>query len=162
MASGLVINSVQDALAIASQILETAQQEVVWLIPPSLIPLLVQYDFGERATPLLKRGGVSRGIVPLSHANVEAIQESLSRGEEVRHSGEVHELYMFVGDKQYSVSAINIGIEEYTLDVPTAAFWSEDPAYAEYLLTSFERVWSQATPAQERIRELMEHKEGQN
>ncbi len=155
MPSGLVINSVKDVLAVASQILETARQEVVWLIPPSLVPLLVHYSFTEKTRPFMGQGGISRGILPLSASNVEATQGSLSRGEEIRHSDEVNELYMFVGDKQYSVSAINIGVEEYTLDTPVTAFWSESPTYAEYLLTSFESVWSRAVPAEERIQKLL-------
>ncbi len=149
MTSGIVISSVRDALAIASQILE-ATEEIVWLIPPSLVPLLRRLNFeNDSITPFLQRGGVSRGIIPLSHANVESMQTSLSRGEDVRHSDEVHELFMLVGDKQHSVSAINIGVDEYTLDTPIVAFWSEDPTYAEYLLASFESAWS-----------LKEHLEG--
>ncbi|MGZ4846747.1 MAG: hypothetical protein ACXV7G_11995 [Halobacteriota archaeon] len=155
MASGIVINSVQDALAVASQILDEAQQEVVWLIPPSLIPLLVRHDFAERTTPFLKRGGVSRGIIPVSHANVDAIQTSLSRGEDVRHSDRPQELFMFIGDRRYSVSAINVGVDEFTLATPVVAFWSENPTYAEYLLASFESAWSQAVPAAHRIEELL-------
>ncbi|MGZ4909089.1 MAG: hypothetical protein ACXV5F_10625 [Halobacteriota archaeon] len=156
MASGIVINSVRDALAVASQILEAAQQEVVWLIPPSLVPLLVRFNFAsENITPFLQRGGVSRGIIPLSYANIEAMQTSLSRGEDVRHSDEVHEMFMLVGDRHYSVSAINIGAGEYTLDTPIVAFWNEDPTYAEYLLTSFENAWSHAVPAAQRIEELV-------
>ncbi|MGZ4847061.1 MAG: hypothetical protein ACXV5H_10375 [Halobacteriota archaeon] len=155
MTSGIVINSVLDALAVASQILEAAHDEVVWLIPPSLIPLLARYSFAEKITPFLKQGGVSRGIVPLSHANVEEIQASLARGEDVRHCDEVRELFMFVGDKQHSISAINTGVHNLTLDTPVIAFWSEDPTYAEYLLASFESAWSHAVPAEERIKELL-------
>ncbi len=86
---------------------------------------------------------------------------SLKNGEDVRHSDEVHELFMYIGDRQQSISAINIGIDEYTLGTPVTAFWSEDPTYAEYLLASFENVWSRAVPAEERIQEL-EQETGQD
>ncbi len=156
MVSGIVVNSVRDALAIEAQILEAAQQEVVWLIPPSLVPLLARFNFAsESITPFLQRGGTSRGIVPLSNANVEAMQTSLSRGEDIRHSDEIHELFMLVGDQRYSVSAINTGVAEYTLDTPVVAFWSESATYAEYLLTAFETAWSQAVPAAQKIEELL-------
>jgi hypothetical protein len=62
---------------------------------------------------------------------------------------------MIVGDKQQSLSAINLGVQEYTIDTPITAFWSESLNYAEYLLTSFENVWSEAVPAEERIQELL-------
>ncbi len=80
---------------------------------------------------------------------------SVESGENIRHSNTIHELFMYVGDKRRSVSSINIGIEEYTLGSSVTAFWSDDPTYAEYLLTSFERAWSQAVPAARRIDELL-------
>ncbi len=76
-------------------------------------------------------------------------------GEDIRHSDAVHELFMYVGDKRESVSSINIGVVEYTLDTPVVAFWSESHTYAEYLLTAFESAWSQAVPAEQRIEELL-------
>jgi hypothetical protein len=80
----------------------------------------------------------------------------LDAGEDIRHSDEAHELYMFVGDKQQSISSLNIGVKEFTLDTPVTAFWSDSPNYAEYLVTSFENAWLEAIPAKERIKELLE------
>ncbi|MGZ4902884.1 MAG: hypothetical protein ACXV5T_06505 [Halobacteriota archaeon] len=47
---------------------------------------------------------------------------------------------MFVADRRQSISAINIGIDEFALDTPVTAFWSDDRTYAEYLLASFENA----------------------
>ncbi|MGZ7112201.1 MAG: hypothetical protein ACXVIU_12975 [Halobacteriota archaeon] len=98
---------------------------------------------------------MSRGIVQITPTNVEEVLMSVENGEDVRHSDEAHELFMYVGDRQQSISAINIGVDEYTLDTSIIAFWSEDPTYAEYLLASFESAWSQAVPAEERIQEVL-------
>ncbi len=155
MASGTVINSVQDVLAVGSAILESAQKEVVWLVPPSVNSLSRHYDFVEKARDFIQRGGVSRGIVQITHANNEEVLMSVENGEDVRHSDEVHEVFMYVSDRQQSISGINIGVDEYTLDTPVTAFWSDDLTYAEYLLASFARAWSCATPAEERIEELL-------
>ncbi|MGZ4920079.1 MAG: hypothetical protein ACXV6K_07005 [Halobacteriota archaeon] len=62
----------------------------------------------------------------------------LGIGEDVHHAGHFQELFMLIGDKQQSISAINIGTPEYTHDTHIVAFWSEDPTYAQYLLSSFE------------------------
>ncbi len=155
MASGLVVNSVQDALAAASRILESEQREVVWLVPPSVHSLSMTRGLFEQMKAFVQKGGVSRGVVSISHANVEEIRMCVECGEDIRHSPGVHELFMYVGDTRESVSAINIGIEEYTFETPVTAFWSEDPTYAEYLFASFESAWSQAIPAAERIEELL-------
>ncbi len=154
MTSGIVVNGMRDALAVASQILESAREEVIWLVPPSLMLLSTRYGFIEEGRAFIQRGGVSRGIVPFWHANGENIQMSLDVGADVRHSDDVHEFLMFVGDRQWSISAINADIDEFTLDTPFIAFWSEDRTYAEYLLASFEKAWSDAVPAAKRIQEL--------
>ncbi len=75
-------------------------------------------------------------------------------GLDLRHSDQFHELSLFVGDKQYCICGMNTGADTYTLDTPVVGFWSEDPVYAEFLLIFFETAWSQAVPAEERIREL--------
>ncbi len=154
MASELVINSVQDAIALASKIHETAQQEVVWLIPASIHSLSLHYDFIEKAKAFIQKGGVTRGVMCVSRENAAEIQTFLDIGEDIRHSDAVQELFMYIGDKLESISAINIGVADYTLDTPVTAFWSDDSTYAEYLLASFENVWSHAVPAKERLQEL--------
>ncbi len=155
MVSGVVVNSVRDTLTIASQILESAKEEVIWLVPLSIHSLSRRYGFIENADAFIQRGGVIRGVINVVPTNIPEVLTSLDSGADVRHSDEVKEIFMFVGDRQYSVSAINIGVGEYTLETPVVAFWSESPTYAEYLRASFETAWSQAIPAQERIQELL-------
>ncbi len=154
MTSGFIINGVKDALAAALGILESEQKEVAWLVPPSVHSLAATLGFFEAMRAFVTHGGVSRGIVSVSRENVDEIRMSVESGEDIRHSDEVHELFMYVGDKQKSVSAMNIGVEDYTLDTPVVAFWSENPTYAEYLLASFENAWTHAVPAAQRLYEL--------
>jgi hypothetical protein len=158
MPHGFIINGVKDALAAALGILESQQKEVAWLVPPSVHSLATTLGFLEAMRAFVKRGGVSRGIVAVSRENVDEIRMSVESGEDIRHSDAVHEVFMYVGDKQKSVSALNIGVVEFRLDTPVAAFWSEDPTYIEYLLAAFETVWAQAIPAQERIEQLEKEK----
>ncbi len=162
MASGVIIHNVNDALAAALQILESAQEEIIWLSPASLHSLSMTHGFYEKTRAFVERGGVARGIVPISRENVEEIRMSVKNGEDIRHSEEAHEVFMYVGDKRQSVSAINIGVSEFTLATTGVAFWSESPTYAEYLLASFENVWSRAVPAEEWIQELLGQGAGQH
>ncbi len=162
MPSGLVVNGVKDALAAALDVLESAKEEVVWLVPPAVHTLSMTLGFFENTKAFIQLGGVSRGIVQITQENVEEMRMSVDAGDNIRHSDEVHELFMYVGDKRHSVSSINIGVQEFTLDTPAIAYWSESPTYAEYLLASFETAWSQAVPAEKRIQELLEHGAGQS
>ncbi len=154
MPPGFIINGVKDALAAALGILESEQKEVAWLVPPSVHSFATTLGLFEAMRIFVKQGGISRGIVSVSHENIDEIRMSVESGEDIRHSDAVHELFMYVGDMRKSVSSINLGLEEYTLDTPVVAYWSEDPKYAEYLLAAFEIAWAQAVPAEERIHEL--------
>ena len=158
MPAGTIVNGVKDVLAVALEILESAHEEVIWLVPASIHSLSMTHGFTEKTRAFIQRGGVSRGIVPISHANVKEIQMSAANGENIRHSEAVHELFMFIGDRQQSISAINVGITEFTLDTPGIAFWSESATYVEYLLASFEHAWTRAVPIEKRIQELAEQR----
>ena len=154
MPAGRVINTVKDAIAVILSIFETTKHEILYITPYSFMGLAANYASMQSAERFIQNGGVVRGIIPISRDNVEGVQKRLDIGYNLRHR-EFHEIFMIVGDKQQSISAINIGVREYTLDTPITAFWSESPAYTEYLRTSFENAWSEAIPAEERIKELL-------
>ncbi len=161
MPVGKIIHGAEDALAAALEVLESAQEEVIWLICSAIDSRSITQGFLEKVRLFVQKGGVSRSVTQISPANVKEIQTFLDAGEDVRHNDKVHEVFMCVGDKQKSISLINIGVEKYTLDTPIVAFWSEDPDYAEYLLTCFENVWSHAVLAAQRIEELGAYGRGQ-
>ncbi|MGZ7169560.1 MAG: hypothetical protein ACXVI5_08375 [Halobacteriota archaeon] len=116
------------------------------------------YDTVESARRFIEKGGVLRGVTTISRANVDEARVRRDIGLDLRHNARPHELSMFVADKQYSISGINTGVDEYTLDTQVLGFWSEDPAYAACLLAYFELAWSEAVPAAERIQELLKQR----
>lgn len=155
MPTGTIVTNVRDVVAVVLDLQSRALSSYDFLVPPSFLSLAGSLDTFESGKRFIKSGGVVRGITTVSRANAEEAQMRLDIGEDLRHSEVLSELFLFVGDKQYSISSMNIGVREYTFDTPVTAFWSESPIYAEYLLTSFENAWSQAIPAEERIRELL-------
>ena len=156
MPAGTAINNLSDALAIVVKVIESAQREIMFLVPPSVFFIAAaSCDTMPRARRFMQNGGVMRGITTVSATNVEETRMRLEMGEDLRHSDLHYEIFMIVADRLQSMSAINIGVREYTHDTPITAFWSESPVYAEYLLGSFENAWSQAVPARERIQELL-------
>ena len=50
---------------------------------------------------------------------------------------------------------MSIDVESLSIDTPVVALWSDDPTYAEYLMSTFETAWEQAVPAAQRIEELL-------
>jgi hypothetical protein len=154
MPTGTIVTNVKDVVAVVLDLIHTAKREIAFLVPPSFLSLAGSLDTLQNAKRFIESDGVVRGITTISRDNVGEAQMRLDVGEDLRHSEMLSELFLFVADKQYSISSMNIGVGEYAFDTLVTAFWSEDPDYAEYLLTSFESAWSQAVPANERIREL--------
>ncbi|MGZ4852998.1 MAG: hypothetical protein ACXV3D_07425 [Halobacteriota archaeon] len=154
MPTGTVINGAEDIIAAILELFESAQHQAVFLAPPSFVSLAGALDTVKSAEQFVQNGGVLRGITTVSHTNVKETRKRLDFGEDLRHCDVLSGIFMFVVDRQQSVSSINIGVREYTVDTPVIAFKSVDPTYAEYLLASFENAWSQGVPAEEQIKEL--------
>jgi hypothetical protein len=158
MAKGTIIKSVKDALAVGSGIIESAKNEVAWLLPPNLLAFADQFDITSKTKMLIENGGRVRGVFHISSSYVELARSRLDIGEDVRHDDQYEGVFFLVADRTQSISSIHINQEDLLVDDPVVAFWSEEPAYAEYLLSNFERAWAQGVDAQERIQELL--KEG--
>jgi hypothetical protein len=157
MGNGTIITSVTDALAICSSIIESADNEVVCISPPSLLVLASRLGLGERIKLVIKNGGRVRSIADFSYQYIGEMREGLDMGADVRHFPQ-QGIFMLVGDRHESISSMSVDVDSLSIDTPVVALWSTDPTYAEYLMSTFELLWEQAVPAAQRIEELL--KEG--
>jgi len=158
MAKETIITSVTDTLAVCSNIIESANNEVVYISPPSLLVLAYQCSIREKTKMLIQNAGNVRGIADFSSPYIKEVRDRLDTGEDVRHFPQYQGIFMLVGDGQESISSMSIDAESLSIDTPIVALWSDDPTYIEYLLSTFEMAWEQSIPAAERIEELL--KEG--
>jgi hypothetical protein len=120
--------------------------------------LVYASSFGltEKTEMLIKRGGHVRGISDISLTYIDVVRENVGIGEEVRHYNRYEGIYFMVADKKESVSSINVDAESLSLEDPVVVLWTENPTYAEYLLSTFATAWNNSTPAEQRIQELFE------
>jgi hypothetical protein len=158
MTIGKVVKSTKDILAISSNIIESAENEVMWLVPSILLFYASKYDVKEKEKMLIQKGGRVRGITDISYPYVDVVRERLDIGEEARHYGQYEGMIFLVGDKSESISSISIDPELLLFDGPATAFWTDDSTYTEYLVSIFEKTWEQSIPAAQWIEELL--KEG--
>jgi hypothetical protein len=107
------------------------------------------------AYEFIKRGGKVRAIIDISYQVIEPVREMIAIGEEVRHIDQ-HGITFVVFDRKISISAINAEVKRISLNEPVSGLWTDDPAYAQYLASTFEMVWRQSVPAEQRIQELLE------
>ena len=149
-----IIKSTKELVAVAVPLIDSMKEE--WLVAVPGLATVVASLFGinDAAAAFIQRGGKVKTIVDISYPIIDNVKELLSIGEEVRHIDQ-HGVMFVVFDRKHSITAISIA-ESASLNAPQTALWTDDPAYAEYLASTFEMLWAQAVPAEERIRELLE------
>ena len=154
MSGKVVIESVTDALAVASNVVESATNEIVWLLPPEMLVFSTQFGIAEKCKTLIENGGRVRGITQITGTYRNVIQMRLDYGEEIHHVDRYQGAFMLVGDKKESISSIYLDLEELSLDDELRAFWTDNEEYADYLMSTFEFEWKGAVDAKERLLEL--------
>jgi len=85
MTDGTIITSVMDAIAVGSRILETADNEVVWLAPRLSLVFTLQYSIIEKSKVCIESGVCVRGIVDFSCADIDILQKLLDAGQDAHH-----------------------------------------------------------------------------
>jgi len=147
-----IIDTVKDAIAVTSTIIESAERELAWLLPAPMLVMGAQYNIKSKG--LIQKGGRVRGITTISSPYVETVRELLDMGVDIRHLENYTGSFMLIADKSQSISSIHLNVEDLSLDDKIVAFWTDDADYAEYLLANFETVWAESTDAQKRINEF--------
>jgi hypothetical protein len=76
---------------------------------------------------------------------------------EVRHFDKYSGLLFCVFDGKIGMSAINAAdLKSVSLSQLVSVLWSDDRTYARYLVSTFELLWQQSIPAEQRIQEMLE------
>jgi len=154
-----ILETVKDVIAAGSTVVESAQNEIMWLLPPQMLVFASQFGLTDKSKELIKKGGRVRGITQISGTYVRVVGELLDIGEDVRHVDQYRGEFMLVVDQRESISSVPqhaVDIEDLSLDDRVVGFWSDEPSYAEYLAATFEGAWNDAVDANKRIQELLE------
>jgi HTH-type transcriptional regulator, sugar sensing transcriptional regulator len=150
-----ILKSVKDVMTVALSALTSAEKEWIAIVPP-LATVLSSLFVIEDDKEFIDRGGRIRFITDITYPMIEIIREHLDAGLEVRHFDQYSGLLFFVFDGKICMSAINVaGLKRASLSELVSVLWTDDPAYAQYLVSTFEMVWQQSIPAGERIQELL-------
>jgi sugar-specific transcriptional regulator TrmB len=149
-----IIKNVREFLAFITPLVNSLEKELLMVVNEAAIIGASLYGLFEPSKILIDRGRKIRCITNISYSIVELVQQLSDVGEEVRHYGGRGILFA-VFDRKSSVNAINVDIERISLDEPITAIWTDDPKYAEYLISTFEMLWERSVPAAQRIEELL-------
>lgn len=150
-----ILKTNKELLAVSVPVINEMRKEWLIVTPAYLSVVASRFGVNDAASEFIKRGGKVRVIIDISHQYIEPVREMIAIGEEVRHVDQ-HGITFTVYDRKISISTINREVQRTSLDGPVCALWTNDTAYSEYLASTFEMLWAQAVPAEERIHELLE------
>ena len=157
-----IIKSAKEMVAFAVPLISSLERELLWVGPELSLVVSSLYGTTEASVKLIERGGHGRGITDVSYRVIESVQQAMDIGFDIRHIDKYSGIIFVVFDRKNGLSAINLDLERLTrrfsLDESIAFLLTDDPAYVEYLVSTFELLWQQAVPAAQRIEELL--KEG--
>jgi sugar-specific transcriptional regulator TrmB len=150
-----ILKTVKEIISTAIPIIQSTEQEFLWIAPKSALLSASMFGVNDVVQELTKRGGKTRGITDVTYDTISLVQEVLDVGEEVHHFDGYSGMFYTVFDRKHCISAINIDIRHHKLGEPATMLYTNDPVYARYLISTFELLWQQSAPAEQRIQELL-------
>jgi sugar-specific transcriptional regulator TrmB len=151
-----ILKSIKEIVSTAIPILSSMEQEFLWIAPKEGLQLASMFGINDVVSELSERGGKTRGITDITYSVIPFVQEVLDVGEDVRHSEGYRGVYYGVFDRKHCISAINIDVKHVRLNEDASMLYASDPIYGEYLASTFELLWKQSVPAEQRVQELLE------
>ncbi|MFZ0925025.1 MAG: helix-turn-helix domain-containing protein [Halobacteriota archaeon] len=152
-----ILKSIKEVIGTAIPVILSAKEEFLWLSNREGVEFSEVFGIIEAKKELKERGAQIRGIADISYRLIDIIRSLLDIGADVRHFADYRGAFFGVFDKKHCISAINVDIQHLRLDEPLSMLYTDDPVYADYLVSTFEMFWKQAVPAEQRIQELLEH-----
>jgi len=149
-----IIKSIKELIAIGTSLVSSLERELMYVIPGEMLIFASLYGL-TGTKKLIDDGGRVRVITDISYSTIESAQQLSDIGEDVRHYNKYRGVYFGVWDRKICLNAINVDVRRISLDEPVAVLWTDDAAYAEYLISTFELLWKQSIPAAQRIEELL-------
>ena len=151
-----IIKSVKELVVVLLPVVRSMKEDWVMVVPESAVVIASQFGINQAAYEFIARGGRVRVILyDISYPIIETVQEMIENGEEVRYLDQ-RGIMFTIFDRTACMSGINVDMVHISLDQQMAALWTNDHAYAQYLTSTFEILWKQAVPAEERIQQLLE------
>jgi sugar-specific transcriptional regulator TrmB len=151
-----IIKSVKELVSATITLTSAAKNGFLYVVPGEMLAIASLFGINAEAKKIVEQGGSIRGISDVRYADIAPAQEVLDIREDLRHYNHYRGLYFAVVDRRHCVSAINVDINRIALDEPISMLWTNDPIYADYLTATFEVLWRQSAPAEQRIQELLQ------
>ncbi|MGZ8937240.1 MAG: TrmB family transcriptional regulator [Halobacteriota archaeon] len=151
-----IIKSIRELVSATITLTSAAKNGFLYVVPGEMLAIASLFGINAEAKKIVEQGGSIRGISDVRYADIAPAQEVLDIPEDLRHYDNYRGVYFAVVDSRHCVSAINVDINRIGLDEPISMLWTNDQTYADYLKATFEVLWRQSAPAEQRIQELLQ------
>ena len=138
----IAIYNALDVLAISSNVIYAAEKSIVWCAPQSVTALFVRYGILKNMRTFLQRGGSVRALIYAEDPSAESTRELVGADADVRLVNHDPLDFVLVADGRESISSLSVARGHLSPESPFAAFWTDEPSYAQCLLFSFEEEWA--------------------
>jgi len=149
-----IIKSVKELVTATLTLTSAVKNGFIYVVPAEMLVITELFGIGGQAKKVIEQGGSVRGICDIRYGDIVPAQAHVDRGEDLRHCYNYGGVYFAVVDSRHCVSAINVAIKRISLNEPISLLWTDDTTFADYLTATFEMLWQQSVPAEERIKEL--------
>ena len=149
-----ILKSIKEVIGTALPVILSAEEEFLWLSNLQGVELGEIFGIIDAEREFIERGGQCRGIADVTYRLTGIIRHHLDIGADVRHFAGYRGSYYAIFDKKHCFSAINIDVNNLKLDEPLSMLYTNDPVYADYLISTFEMIWKNSVPAEQTIKEL--------
>jgi sugar-specific transcriptional regulator TrmB len=151
-----ILKSIKEVLGTALPVILSAEEEFLWLSNRQGVEFGEIFGIVDAEREFIERGGQCRGIADVTYRLTGIMRHHLDIGADVRHFAGYRGAYYGIFDKKHCFSAINIDVNNLKLDEPLSMLYTNDPVYADYLITTFEMIWKNSVPAEQKVKELLE------
>jgi sugar-specific transcriptional regulator TrmB len=149
-----ILKNIKEVLGTALPVILLAEEEFLWLSNRQGVEFGEIFGIVDAEREFIERGGKCRGIADVTYRLTGIIRHHLDIGADVRHFTGYRGAYYGIFDKKHCFSAINIDVNNLKLDEPLSMLYTNDPVYADYLISTFELMWKNSVPAEQTIQEL--------
>jgi len=150
-----ILKSTKEVMATCLTLVNSSHEEYLVCIDESTAIYGDLFGINEAGKAFIDRGGKVKAVYSITKQNIELTQHLLKIHYDIRHINQYSGIMFNVFDRRHGISAINADLKGFSLDQPMSALLCDDETYVNYLISTFELMWSQAIPAAQRIEELL-------
>jgi sugar-specific transcriptional regulator TrmB len=150
-----IMKGLKELLATVATIILSLKEEFFVVCTENTVMVTSLFGINPLTKAFIEQGGRARVLVTdFSYKGIPATQELIDIGVDVRYLGEETAIFV-VFDKKTCITGLHWELTSVSLDQPLTSLFTDDASYAQYLTSTFEMMWKQSTPVEERIRELL-------